>query len=186
MPVPAAPAAPTEFSRARVKPNEPCGNMRVLLSQRKHVQLGLSRVAGWGAFLRDGAARNELIGEYTGELITHKEADRRGKVYDKHSLISFLFNLNDYYVLDGHLRGNKLKFANHSSTPNCFARVLMVRGDHRVGIFALRDIEPGAELFFDYCYERDKAPDWVEFDDLPGTSAAKKNKPNANAMKVRA
>lgn len=38
--------------------------------------------------------RNEYLGEYTGELISHREADKRGKIYDRANS-SFLFDLND-------------------------------------------------------------------------------------------
>lgn len=52
------------------------------------------------------------MGEYTGELIGHDEAERRGKCYDRDNN-SYLFNLNTALVIDARQRGNKLRYANH-------------------------------------------------------------------------
>ncbi|KAJ4843048.1 hypothetical protein Tsubulata_037517 [Turnera subulata] len=193
-----------------------CGNMRLLLRQQQRILLAKSDVAGWGAFLKNPVNKNDYLGEYTGELISHREADKRGKIYDRANS-SFLFDLNDQasdsyysyinpsfevhgpigrllqssdiksifrpnlncgyiaistwlhkaclccfqYVLDAYRKGDKLKFANHSSNPNCYAKVMLVAGDHRVGIFAKDHIEASEELFYDYRYGPDQAPAWA-------------------------
>ncbi|KAJ8573694.1 hypothetical protein K7X08_010205 [Anisodus acutangulus] len=137
-----------------------CGNMRLLLRQQQRILLAKSDVAGWGAFLKNPVYKNDYLGEYTGELISHREADKRGKIYDRANS-SFLFDLNDQYVLDAYRKGDKLKFANHSSNPNCYAKVMLVAGDHRVGIFAKERIEASEELFYDYRYGPDQAPIWA-------------------------
>uniref|UniRef100_A0A5B7BG87 [histone H3]-lysine(27) N-trimethyltransferase n=1 Tax=Davidia involucrata TaxID=16924 RepID=A0A5B7BG87_DAVIN len=137
-----------------------CGNMRLLLRQQQRILLAKSDVAGWGAFLKNPVNKNDYLGEYTGELISHREADKRGKIYDRANS-SFLFDLNDQYVLDAYRKGDKLKFANHSSDPNCYAKVMLVAGDHRVGIFAKEHIEASEELFYDYRYGPDQAPEWA-------------------------
>lgn len=137
-----------------------CGNMKLLLKQQQRILLGKSNVAGWGAFIKNPVNKNDYLGEYTGELISHKEADKRGKIYDRANS-SFLFDLNDQYVLDAYRKGDKLKFANHSSSPNCYAKVMLVAGDHRVGIYAKEHIEASEELFYDYRYGPDQAPIWA-------------------------
>ena len=56
------------------------------------------------------------------------------------------------HVIDGGVNGNEARFINHSCEPNCES---VTRGK-RIWIYALRDIQPGEELTYDYNLTGDK------------------------------
>ncbi|CEG41674.1 Transcriptional repressor EZH1 [Plasmopara halstedii] len=138
-----------------------CGNVNIMRGQMCKIGISASKTHGWGAFALKNIKMGEYIYEYTGSLLTQDEAERRGNVYDK-TTISFLFDLTEDSVVDATRKGNKSKFANHDSNdPKCFARIMLVNGDHRIGIYAKQDINAGDELFFDYGYSG-VIPDWSQ------------------------
>jgi uncharacterized protein len=111
-----------------------------------------SRIHGRGVFAVRQIRKGTRIVEYTGERISDKEADRR---YDDTKMKrhhTFLFTLDSKTVIDGAIKkgGGDASYINHSCEPNCEA---VITGK-RIFIHALRTIEPGAELAYDYQYER--------------------------------
>ncbi|CAH0475013.1 unnamed protein product [Peronospora belbahrii] len=138
-----------------------CGNVNILRGKMCKIGVSTSATHGWGAYALENVKKGKFMYEYTGSLLSQDEAERRGNVYDKMT-ISFLFDLTEDTVVDATRKGNKSKFANHSSTePKCFARIMHVNGDHRIGIYAKEDIVAGEELFFDYGYSG-VIPDWSQ------------------------
>ncbi|RME29989.1 SET domain-containing protein [Candidatus Parcubacteria bacterium] len=109
--------------------------------------LARSPYGGLGLYAAVPFSRGEMVIEYTGERITNEEADRRGGKY--------LFEIDNRWTIDGKDRGNLARYINHSCRPNCEADVV----DDRICIFALRDIEPGEELTYDYGEEYLNDPD---------------------------
>lgn len=111
-----------------------------------------SRIHGRGVFAIRQIRKGTRILEYTGERISNAEADRR---YDDTRMKrhhTFLFTLDSKTVIDGAIKkgGGDASYINHSCDPNCEA---VITGK-RIFIHALRSIEPGAELSYDYQYER--------------------------------
>ncbi|KAF1788837.1 SET domain [Phytophthora cactorum] len=127
-----------------------CQNRSIALSKEKHLS-----AAGWGLFVEEFVAKDEFIIEYIGEMVSQEEADRRGAVYDKVDR-SYLFNLDTKTVIDSTRKGNKTRFINHSSkNPNCACKIMNVSSDFRIGLYAMHDIQPHTELFFDYGYDKE-------------------------------
>ncbi|GAA6142228.1 SET domain-containing protein-lysine N-methyltransferase [Hydrogenophaga sp. 5NK40-0174] len=112
----------------------------------RRLQTRRSGVHGKGVYaVQDIAAGNRLI-EYTGEVITWKEALRRHPHDPKDPNHTFYFHIDDKHVIDAKYGGNSARWINHSCNPNCEADV----DGGRVFIEALRDIKAGEELFYDY------------------------------------
>ncbi len=112
-----------------------------------------SAIHGNGMFAVAPIKKGERLIEYRGELRTHAQvdADEGGDVESGHT---FLFTLNDEYVIDGARGGNSARWINHSCNPNCEALIEEAEGDDRtkdkVFIEAIRAIKPGEELTYNY------------------------------------
>ena len=113
-------------------------------------ELRRSPIQGTGAFATRRIRKGQRIIEYAGERISNAEADRR---YDESRMRrhhTFLFTLDRKTVIDGASEGNEARYINHSCAPNCEAVIV----DDRIWIFAIRTIQPGEELAYDYQYQR--------------------------------
>lgn len=105
-----------------------------------------STIHGRGVFAVTAIGRGTRILEYTGERMSHVEADRRyGELHDGSSH-TMLFAATDEVVIDATKRGGPARWINHSCAPNCEAN----EEDGRVFIDAIRAIRPGQELSYDY------------------------------------
>jgi len=112
----------------------------------RRIQVRRSGVHGKGVFAVAPIAAGETIIEYKGEVITWPEALRRHPHDPKDPHHTFYFHIDDKHVIDAKYGGNAARWINHACDPNCEADEV----DGRVFIKALRSIEPGEELFYDY------------------------------------
>ena len=115
------------------------------------IEVRRSNVHGLGVFAAKQIPKGARIIEYVGERVSHDEADRRYEEKDANDSHTFLFIVDKKTVIDAGTDGNDARFFNHSCDPNCESTV----EKRRVFIEALRDIEPGTELTYDYQIQRE-------------------------------
>lgn len=111
-----------------------------------------SAIHGNGVFAALPIGKGERLIEYKGRRRSHEEVDA-GDSGDIESGHTFLFTLNEDWVIDANFEGNDARWINHSCAPNCEAVLVENEDDPKrtqVFIEAIHAIKPGEELTYDY------------------------------------
>ncbi|OMH82265.1 Histone-lysine N-methyltransferase SUV39H1 [Zancudomyces culisetae] len=138
-----------------------CHNRVIQRGSNVKFQIFRTKNKGWGVKTLQTLKSGQFVAEYVGEVITNKEATRRGKLNDKLGS-TYLFDL-DYgtpenkepeFSIDAENYGNITRFLNHSCSPNLEIRAAYInywdKGHHHLVFFTNQRIPAGTELCFDY------------------------------------
>lgn len=112
------------------------------------LEIRQSGVHGTGVYAKQTIRKGRRIIEYTGRIVPWKEASDQAD--GPHTFLFGLTNGRD--VIDPDVGGNEARWINHSCDPNCEA----IEEGNRVFIYALKPLQPGDELFYDYGLEVDQ------------------------------
>ena len=110
-----------------------------------------SRIHGYGVFALRRIRKGTMVIEYLGDRVSHAQANERYEHKDPKDGHTFLFTVDAKTVIDAGVDGNEARFINHGCDPNCQT----VNTNKRIFIEALRTVQPGEELAYDYQIQRD-------------------------------
>ncbi|WVQ97715.1 hypothetical protein IAU59_004829 [Kwoniella sp. CBS 9459] len=112
---------------------------------------------GFGVVLTEDVGEGEFVMDYRGEVISMETFMDRIQDEYKGSKNFYALEYDQDEVIDAGMRGNDARFINHGCAPNLEVRKYQTLGDgweeYEVGMWALRDIKAGEELFYDYNFE---------------------------------
>jgi hypothetical protein len=107
----------------------------------KPYRIGRSKT-GLGLFATKPIKKGEKIIRYFGPILDSKKEDEDA-IENK-----YLFELNNRWTIDGSVRENVARYINHSCKPNAESDVKPRK--RKVFIRAIKNIEPGDEINYDY------------------------------------
>ena len=114
----------------------------------------LSRIHGSGVFATRRIRAGRRLIAYLGQILTQAEVEARYDGPGADDPHTMLFHVEGDRYIDASVGGNDARFINHSCAPTCETEV----ADGGIWIRALRNIEPGGELTYDYSLEIEKRP----------------------------
>uniref|UniRef100_A0A0D9Y1D6 [histone H3]-lysine(4) N-trimethyltransferase n=1 Tax=Leersia perrieri TaxID=77586 RepID=A0A0D9Y1D6_9ORYZ len=84
-------------------------------SRKKRLRFQRSKIHEWGLVALESIDAEDFVIEYVGQLIRRQVSDIREAQYEKSGIgSSYLFRLDDEYVVDATKRGGLARFINHS------------------------------------------------------------------------
>lgn len=132
-----------------------------LKARKKRLRFQQSKIHDWGLVALEPIDAEDFVIEYVGELIRSSISEIRERQYEKMGIgSSYLFRLDDGYVIDATKRGGIARFINHSCEPNCYTKIISVDGKKKIFIYAKRHIDAGEEICYNYKFplEDNKIP----------------------------
>jgi histone-lysine N-methyltransferase SUV39H len=144
-------------SECKCGPN--CSNRSIQMGRQSKLQIFRTEdVRGWGVRALEPIARGAFVSQYTGEVISLTEAEKRPTTY--------LFDLSAHldstdvgftYVVDASNYGNITRFVNHSCDPNCRILFAWIKNYNKllpvIALFTIKPIRQFEELTYDYSME---------------------------------
>jgi uncharacterized protein len=111
------------------------------ISSRKPYRIGRSRT-GLGLFATKPIKKGAEIIEYFGPLLDSRN-EKHDEIENK-----YLFEINGRWTIDGSTRRNVARYINHACRPNAESDVQS--RNRKVFIRAIKNIQPGEEINYDY------------------------------------
>src|SRR5438309_3938422 len=118
-----------------------CPILMPSISSNKPYRVGRSRT-GLGLFATKSIKKGAKIVRYFGPLLDSRKK-KDDAVENK-----YLFELNGRWTIDGSIRANVARYINHACRPNAESDVMPRK--RKVVIRAIKNIEPGEEINYDY------------------------------------
>ncbi|MGJ4917665.1 SET domain-containing protein [Bradyrhizobium sp. HKCCYLRH2060] len=151
-----------------------------VIPQSKPYRIGRSKT-GLGLFATQPIKKGTKIIRYFGPLLDSKKAEEDA-IENK-----YLFELDKRWTIDGSIRENVARYINHSCKPNAESDVKPRK--KKIFIRAIKNIEPGEEINYDYGTDYFKAylkPIGCKCDACEKKRAKKKAEARAERARVKA
>ncbi|KAL7424382.1 hypothetical protein Q5752_000064 [Cryptotrichosporon argae] len=134
-----------------------CDNRSLTKRKPKLAKVKWTGSRGFGLFAAEDIKAGEFVIDYRGEVV-HKDTFIE-RIHDEYkgqrNFYALAYDRDE--VIDSGLRGNDARFINHGCRPNLEVRKYQCMGDgyeeFEIGMWAIKDIAAGEELFYDYNFE---------------------------------